>query len=131
MLEKWTQRPPAASILTAEKDFDLFMQNVRGCGGQVRPQHSHTTKNICQHKTGSAKHPTADCGRANPFKGFIRIRGTSASQDNLNIILITTLTCLMHKSHKHLQLNCMRKNNNLPALGFELTTFFLPEHSFP
>ena len=35
VLEKWTQRPPAASIQAAEKDFDLFMQNVRGCGGQV------------------------------------------------------------------------------------------------
>jgi hypothetical protein len=35
MLDKWTQRPPAASILSAEEDFELFMQNVRGCGGQV------------------------------------------------------------------------------------------------
>ena len=35
MLDKWTQRPPVASILSAVEDFDLFMQNVRGCGGQV------------------------------------------------------------------------------------------------
>ncbi len=39
MLDKWTQRPPVASIHSAVEDFDLFMQNVRGCGGQV--------KNLC------------------------------------------------------------------------------------
>jgi hypothetical protein len=36
MLDKWTQRPPVASIHSAVEDFDLFMQNVRGCGGQVK-----------------------------------------------------------------------------------------------